>query len=101
MSRVLRSVISRRLSKAVRGHWPLEGSNPSPPPLTETASLSGYAPTACTFRGAFGAWEVEVGEPKRTYTVEPVEDPVPREVPSEPAVEPSEDPAEPEEVEAE
>jgi hypothetical protein len=44
---------------------------------------------------------VEVGEPKRTYTVEPVEDPVPREVPSEPAVEPSEDPAEPEEVEAE
>jgi hypothetical protein len=34
---------------------------------------------------------VEVGEPKRTYTVEPLEDPVPREVPSEPPIEPSED----------
>jgi hypothetical protein len=41
---------------------------------------------------------VEVGEPKRTYTVEPLEDPVPREEPSEPPVE---QPSEPEEVEVE
>jgi hypothetical protein len=45
--------------------------------------------------------KVEVGEPKRTYTVEPLEDPVPREVPSEPPNDPSEAPAEPEEVEVE
>jgi hypothetical protein len=44
---------------------------------------------------------VEVGEPKRTYTVEPLEDPVPREVPSEPPNDPSEAPAEPDEVEVE
>jgi hypothetical protein len=31
---------------------------------------------------------VEIGEPERTYTVEPVEDPVPRESPAEPAEEP-------------
>jgi hypothetical protein len=42
---------------------------------------------------------VEVGDPKRTYTVEPLQDPVPREVPSEPPSEPSEQPAEPDEVE--
>jgi hypothetical protein len=42
---------------------------------------------------------VEVGEPKRTYTVEPLEDPVPREAPSEPPSEPSEQPSEPDEVE--
>jgi hypothetical protein len=28
---------------------------------------------------------VEIGEPERTYTVEPVKDPVPRERPTEPA----------------
>jgi hypothetical protein len=44
---------------------------------------------------------VEVGEPKRTYTVEPLEEPVPREVPSEPPNGPSEDPSEPDEVEVE
>lgn len=42
---------------------------------------------------------MEVGDPKRTYTVEPLQDPVPREVPSEPPSEPSEQPAEPDEVE--
>jgi hypothetical protein len=44
---------------------------------------------------------VEIGEPERTYTVEPVEDPVPREAPAEPA-EPSpvEEPIEPEKVPA-
>jgi hypothetical protein len=45
---------------------------------------------------------VEIGEPERTYTVEPLEDPVPRELPTEPAespVEPSpEEPIEPERV---
>ena len=44
---------------------------------------------------------MEVGEPKRTYTVEPLEEPVPREVPSEPPNEPSEEPSEPDEVEVE
>jgi hypothetical protein len=44
---------------------------------------------------------VEVGEPKRTYTVEPLEEPVPREVASEPPNEPSEEPSEPDEVEVE
>jgi hypothetical protein len=47
----------------------------------------------------FGARDVDIGEPKRTYTVEPLEDPVPREAPSEPPAEPSEDPSEPDEVE--
>lgn len=37
---------------------------------------------------------MEIGEPERTYTVEPVEDPVPREVPAEPAEQPDR-PAEP------
>lgn len=47
---------------------------------------------------------VEIGEPERTYTVEPLEDPVPRELPTEPAespVEPApEEPIEPERVRA-
>jgi hypothetical protein len=44
---------------------------------------------------------MEIGEPERTYTVEPLEDPVPREVPAEPAEpSPAEEPAEPEQVEA-
>ena len=42
---------------------------------------------------------MDIGEPKRTYTVEPLEDPVPREAPSEPPAEPREDPSEPDEVE--
>ena len=32
---------------------------------------------------------LEIGEPERTYTVEPVEDPVPRELPAQPAEPPS------------
>ncbi len=32
---------------------------------------------------------VEIGEPERTYTVEPLEDPVPRERPAEPAESPA------------
>lgn len=47
---------------------------------------------------------MEIGEPERTYTVEPVEDPVPRELPAEPAEHPPrpsrEDPVEPEQVPA-
>jgi hypothetical protein len=39
---------------------------------------------------------VEIGEPQRTYTVEPIEDPVPRETP--PDEEPVEPRREPEEV---
>jgi hypothetical protein len=42
---------------------------------------------------------VEIGDPKRTYTVEPLEDPVPRETPREPPAEPGEEPAEPDEIE--
>jgi hypothetical protein len=40
---------------------------------------------------------VEIGEPQRTYTVEPIEDPVPRESPL-PEEEPAEPLREPEEV---
>jgi hypothetical protein len=40
---------------------------------------------------------VEIGEPQRTYTVEPIEDPVPRESPA-PEEEPAEPVREPEEV---
>jgi hypothetical protein len=45
---------------------------------------------------------MEIGEPERTYTVEPVEDPVPRESPFEPDERPSplEEPVEPEQVPA-
>jgi hypothetical protein len=48
---------------------------------------------------------VEIGEPERTYTVEPVEDPLPRERPAEPAERPArplpaEEPIEPEGVPA-
>jgi hypothetical protein len=44
---------------------------------------------------------VKIGEPERTYTVEPLEDPVPREPPAEPAESPAEpspaeEPVEPE-----
>jgi hypothetical protein len=37
------------------------------------------------------AWggTVEIGEPERTYTVEPLEDPVPRERPPEPSEQPA------------
>jgi hypothetical protein len=45
---------------------------------------------------------IEIGEPERTYTVEPLEDPVPRESPAEPAEPPAqppvEEPIEPERV---
>jgi hypothetical protein len=56
-----------------------------------------------------GEWRVtldglamEIGTPRRTYTVEPVEDPVPRELPEEsPERErPAEGPGEPEQVPA-
>ena len=47
---------------------------------------------------------VEIGEPERTYTVEPVEDPVPRERPAEPAEPagppPAKEPVEPEKAPA-
>jgi hypothetical protein len=43
---------------------------------------------------------VEIGEPEHTYTVEPLEDPVPREPPIEPAEPPAEEPIEPERVQA-
>jgi hypothetical protein len=47
---------------------------------------------------------VEIGRPERTYTVEPVEDPVPREAPAEPAEpdrpSPAEEPSEPEKAPA-
>ena len=42
---------------------------------------------------------MDIGEPKRTYTIEPVEDPVPREHPAE-APKPVETPGKPEPVPA-
>jgi hypothetical protein len=39
---------------------------------------------------------MDIGEPCRTYTVEPIEDPVPSEAPVEPVEMPSEAPHEPE-----
>ena len=42
---------------------------------------------------------VEIGKPQRTYTVEPIEDPVPREEPA-PDDAPTEPPREPEEAPA-
>jgi hypothetical protein len=44
---------------------------------------------------------VEIGDPERTYTIEPVEDPVPREPSRDPKEAPESEPAEPEKVEAE
>lgn len=38
---------------------------------------------------------MQIGNPQRTHTVEPVEDPVPRERPAEPVEEPLPAPAEP------
>jgi hypothetical protein len=48
---------------------------------------------------------VEIGDPERTYTVEALEDPVPRELPAEPAEapvgpSPAEEPSKPEKVES-
>jgi hypothetical protein len=43
---------------------------------------------------------VEIGKPQRTYTVEPIEDPVPLESPPAPEEAPAEAPREPEEVPA-
>jgi hypothetical protein len=48
---------------------------------------------------------MEIGDPERTFTVEPLEDPVPREHPAEPGEQPArpspaEDPIDPERVPA-
>jgi len=48
---------------------------------------------------------MDIGDPERTFTVEPVEDPVPRELPAEPAEQPArpspvEEPNEPKRVPA-
>jgi hypothetical protein len=44
---------------------------------------------------------VEIGKPRRTYTIEPLESPVPEERPSEPEEEPARPTREPDEVPAE
>jgi hypothetical protein len=44
---------------------------------------------------------VEIGDPERTYTVEPLEDPVPREPSQPPEEAPEQEPLEPERVDAE
>jgi hypothetical protein len=44
---------------------------------------------------------MNIGEPERTYTIEPLEDPVPRERPSEQPAELEDAPPEPERVPAE
>jgi hypothetical protein len=43
---------------------------------------------------------MEIGEPSRTYTIEPLEDPIPREAPDDPFEEREEEPSHPEEVPA-
>ena len=43
---------------------------------------------------------MDIGEPRRTYVVEPLEDPVPRKLPDEPPEEPVETPDEREPVPA-
>jgi hypothetical protein len=43
---------------------------------------------------------VEIGEPERTFTVEPLEDPVPRELPEPTEPPPAEEPLEPERADA-
>jgi hypothetical protein len=48
-----------------------------------------------------GEGAVEIGDPERTYTVEPLEDPGPREPPEVPEEAPQPEPAEPEKLEAE
>jgi hypothetical protein len=48
-----------------------------------------------------GTGAMDIGKPRRTVTVEPVEDPVPRELPEElPEKEPAEAPREPEKIPA-
>jgi hypothetical protein len=47
----------------------------------------------------FGS-QVEIGEPERTFTVEPLEDPVPRELPEPTEPPPAEEPLEPERADA-
>jgi hypothetical protein len=44
---------------------------------------------------------LDIGDPERTYTVEPLEDPVPREPSQPPKEAPESEPGEPERVEAE
>jgi hypothetical protein len=44
---------------------------------------------------------MEIGKPRRTFTIEPIEDPVPREPPLEPDEDPSLPAPRPEEVPAE
>jgi hypothetical protein len=41
---------------------------------------------------------MEIGEPKRVYTIEPIEDPVPRPTPEPDEADPAERPEEPETV---
>ena len=43
---------------------------------------------------------MEIGNPRRTYTIEPLEDPVPREAPDDPVEEGEDEPSRPEEVPA-
>jgi hypothetical protein len=50
--------------------------------------------------GVYWLRAMEIGDPERTYTVEPLEDPVPREVPEEAPLEPAEVPDEPAQVPA-
>jgi hypothetical protein len=50
--------------------------------------------------GSKGRGAVEIGDPERIYTVEPLDDPVPREPSEAPEEAPDREPADPEEVEA-
>jgi hypothetical protein len=69
----------------------------------ERSGLSFRTPQAAVVRkGVHSNWVMDIGKPSRTYTVEPLEDPVPRELPEESPEreEPAEPQREPEKVPA-
>jgi hypothetical protein len=107
-----RAVVS---SNGVVAHSPPRNSSPrqqghSIPRHADHLSRPALAiPTGCRSRwkhldvtGTVGSKEgaVEIGEPERTYTVEPLEDPVPREPSQPPEEAPEQEPLEPERVDA-
>jgi hypothetical protein len=70
-------------------------------PRTSRERSSCGRPSIVSTLGTRGTRTMEIGKPRRTVTVEPVEDPVPRELPEElPEKEPAEAPREPEKIPA-
>jgi hypothetical protein len=70
-------------------------------PTTSRERSSCGRPSIVSTLGTRGTGAMDIGKPRRTVTVEPVEDPVPRELPEElPEKEPAEPPREPEKIPA-